>query len=264
MLRTVVVILAALNLLYWVWSTGVLRSAGFGMAEESEPQRLARQLRPDALKVRPMTAADEEEDTAAMLAAAADADADADADAALAAQTPADNASAASELADAATTTAAAASGTPEATAEKTCLQVGVFNARQAEAVRTAAATLPKGSWRMDSAPLPGRWMVYIKLDNAAAVAAKRAEIRALGLDTARPDASFEPGLSLGRYSSQEGAQRALADARRKGVTAATVVQERGQGPGYVLRLPQADAALRQQVGTLRPVLDGRTLKPCE
>ena len=135
---------------------------------------------------------------------------------------------------------------------------------RQTEAVRIAAATLPRGSWRIDPVEVQGRWMVYIgKLADADAVATKRAEVRALGVDTDRPGPGFEPGLSLGRFSSEEAAQRALTDLARKGVRTAHVVQERGNAPAFVLRLPAADAALREQLRALRPVFAGRDVRPC-
>ena len=89
------------------------------------------------------------------------------------------------------------------------------------------------------------------------------AAVRALGVDTDRPGPGFEPGLSLGRFSSEEAAQRALTDLARKGVRTAHVVQERGNAPAFVLRLPAADAALREQLRALRPVFAGRDVRPC-
>ena len=80
----------------------------------------------------------------------------------------------------------------------------------------------------------------------------------------AAPGAPLEPGLSLGRFSSEEAAQRALTDLGRKGVRTARVVQERRDTPAYLLRLPNADAALRQQVRGLRGALAGKELRGCE
>ena len=145
------------------------------------------------------------------------------------------------------------------------CLQAGPFDEQQASALRSAVAGLPVGSWRLDGTVLSGRWMVYIgKLADADAVRAKRAELRELGVDTDRPGAAFEPGISLGRYSTEEAAQRALGELGRKGVRTAHVVAERRDSASYQLRLPQADAALRAQVLALGPALAGRPLHPCE
>ncbi len=145
------------------------------------------------------------------------------------------------------------------------CLQAGPFDERQASVLRSAAQALPAGSWRLDPSALPGRWMVYIgKLADADAVRAKRAELRDLGVDTDRPGAALEPGISLGRFSSEEAAQRALADMGRKGVRTARVVPERRDNAAFVLRLPQADAALRAQVLALGAALAGKELHACE
>ena len=144
------------------------------------------------------------------------------------------------------------------------CLQVGAFDDKQIEAVRHAAAALPSGSWRIEQVTLPSRWMVYIgKLADASAVAAKRAEVRALGVDTDRPGPDFEPGLSLGRFSSEEAAQRALTGIAKKGVRSAHVVQDRNKTPSFILRLPAADAAQRAQLRTLHSVLGDREVRPC-
>ena len=46
-------------------------------------------------------------------------------------------------------------------------------------------------------------------------------------------------------------------------VRTAKVVQERPDTPGYQLRLPSVDDALRPQLDVLRPAMAGKTLKPC-
>ena len=140
-----------------------------------------------------------------------------------------------------------------------------MFDEKQATALRTALAKLPDGSWRLEEVQLPGRWMVYVgKLADASAVAAKRAEMRELGVDTDRPGAGLEPGLSLGRFANQEAADRALSDLTRKGVRTARVVQERRDESAYRLRLPRADDALRQQVRSLRGPMAGKDLRACD
>jgi hypothetical protein len=53
MLRLVVLALLLLNVLYFGWSQGLLRGLGFAPAAQSEPQRLAQQIRPEALRVQP-------------------------------------------------------------------------------------------------------------------------------------------------------------------------------------------------------------------
>ena len=128
-----------------------------------------------------------------------------------------------------------------------------------------AQSALPANSWKFDPTPVPGRWMVYIgKLPDDDAVAKKRSELKNLQIDYDRPGAAFEPGLSLGRFSTEEAAQRALSQLTSKGVRTAKVVVERKETNVYTLRLPTADDALRAKAeGQLRTALLGKPLKHC-
>ncbi len=228
MLRALVLALLVANAVFWGWSHGALGALGWAPVRPDEPERLARQVHAQALHLVP-------------------APGDAAPAPARAASTP-----------DTAPQAAAASTG-------GVCLQAGPFDERQAGVLRSAAQALPAGHWRLDGTALPGRWMVYIgKLADADAVRAKRAELRELGVDTDRPGAALEPGISLGRFASEEAATRALTDLGRKGVRTAHVVPERRDTPAFVLRLPQADAALRAQVLALGPALAGRDLRACD
>ena len=51
MLRLFVLALILANGLYLAWSQGWLRAQGFAPAPQSEPQRMAQQIRPEALKI---------------------------------------------------------------------------------------------------------------------------------------------------------------------------------------------------------------------
>lgn len=228
MLRALVLALLVANAVFWGWSHGALGALGWAPVRPDEPERLARQVHAQALHLAP-------------------APGDAAPAPARAASTP-----------DTAPQAAAASTG-------GVCLQAGPFDERQAGVLRSAAQALPAGHWRLDGTALPGRWMVYIgKLADADAVRAKRAELRELGVDTDRPGAALEPGISLGRFASEDAATRALTELGRKGVRSARVVPERRDTPAFVLRLPQADAALRAQVLALGPALAGRDLRACD
>ena len=228
MLRALVLALLVANAVFWGWSHGALGALGWAPVRPDEPERLARQVHAQALHLVP-------------------APGDAAPAPARAASTP-----------DTAPQAAAASTG-------GVCLQAGPFDERQAGVLRSAAQALPAGHWRLDGTALPGRWMVYIgKLADADAVRAKRAELRELGVDTDRPGAALEPGISLGRFASEEAATRALTELGRKGVRSARVVPERRDTPAFVLRLPQADAALRAQVLALGPALAGKELRACD
>lgn len=243
-LRGLVLALLLANLGFWAWSQAWLRDLGLpppGVL--TEPERLARQVRPEALLIAPPAAAPSATENAEPAVRPA------------LVPTPVP-----APVAAAPTLGEAPAEPAPEGV----CLLIGPFDARQAEALRSgAAAVLPPDRWRMDESQLPSRWMVYVgPLADAAALASKRAELRELGVDLDRPGAAFEPGLSLGRFGSQEAAERALVELGRKGVRTARVVPERPDTPVFTLRLLRVDAALRSQLAAL-PLL-GREPRPCE
>lgn len=51
MLRLLVLILILANGLYFAWSEGMLQAYGFAPAQQREPQRLAQQVRPEAIRI---------------------------------------------------------------------------------------------------------------------------------------------------------------------------------------------------------------------
>ena len=51
MLRLLVLILLLANGLYFAWGNGLLLSYGFGPMQQSEPQRMAQQIEPDAVRL---------------------------------------------------------------------------------------------------------------------------------------------------------------------------------------------------------------------
>ena len=275
MVGRLVVLLLVANLAWFAWSQGWLRVLGLAPTAQSEPERLERQVRPESLTLGPVEA----EPAAAPAPSPAPSPAPAPAPrheepAPTVEATPEPEPERAPDPAPEPEPPPAPAPEPPVAAAPPppppapepgVCLQAGVFNAQQVEAVRRAAAALPAGSWRIDPVQLPGRWMVYVgKLADAEAVRTKRNELRALGVDTDRPGDALEPGISLGRFSTEEAAQRGLENLARKGVRTARVVQERRDTPAYMLRLPNADAALRQQARGLRGALAGRELRACD
>lgn len=227
MLRLAVVLLLLANAGYYAWSQGLLRGWGLAPVDESEPQRMEQQIAPQNLRLLP--------------------------------QGGKGAASSAAPAGPASPATAAAPAEPPA------CLQAGVFDARQADALRQAAAVLPEGSWTLEPTPITGRWMVYMgRFPDEEAVAKKRAELRALKIPYDRPGAALEPGLSLGRFSTEEAAQRGMALLANQGVRTARVVQERADAPGFMLRLPAVNDTLRTRLDTtLQPALAGKTLRPC-
>lgn len=221
MLRLLALTLLLLNGVYFAWSQGLLAAYGFGPAAQSEPQRVAQQIRPEALKV--LT-------TQEQLALA---------------EVP------------------------KQAVAAKpaVCLQVGVFDQAQSARLRIAlaAAELPEGSWTLEEAMTPGRWIVYMgKFANAEALARKRAELTSLNLKL-QPltNPALQPGLSLGGFDNQAAADMLLETLGRRGVRTARVMQESAPVLGAMLRVPAADDALRVKLEALKPALAGKTWLPC-
>lgn len=267
MLRIAVIVLLLANAAYYAWSQGMLRDMGYGPTPQSEPQRLNQQIDPQKVQVTPVTTA--------ALAPASAASTPASAPSSAASTSTSTSASAPSAPASTAAaapvaTTAAAPAPTPapapSAPVRTVCLQAGSYDEQQMQTLRIAAqSSLPTSSWKFDPTPVPGRWMVYIgKLPDDDAVSKKRAELKNLQIDYDRPGAAFEPGISLGRFSTEEAAQRALTQLSGKGVRTARVVVERKETNVYTLRLPAADDALRARAESqMRTALLGKPLKHC-
>ena len=233
MLRLIVLLLILANGIYFVWSQGFLRAWDFAPAQQTEPQRLAQQLRPENLRI---------------LKAGEARGAEANVTASPPRPAPA--------LAEAAV-----------ATLSTECYQAGLFDDTQTSALRrTLESTLPSGSWQLESAMEPARWIVYMgKYPDAEALAKKRQELAALNLKFEPiTSASLEPGLSLGGFDTQAGANTALANLTKRGVRTAQVVRERSEVRGSLLRLGAVDAALKLKFEEIRPALAGKLLRLCK
>ena len=237
MLRLAVIVLLLANAGYYAWSQGLLKDWGFAPEEQAEPQRMNQQIRPETLqilRVNPSRNAPPASSQAAPAGAAV------------------------------ASSSASSSPSSPSAPEAGECLQAGVFDERQAEALRATLAPLPQGSWQLDPTPIPGRWMVYMgRFDDLETMDRKRAELRARKVDHDRAGGKLEYGLSLGRFSSKEAAERELTNLANKGVRTARVLQERPDATGFTLRLPAVTDALRPQLEPLRTAMAGKTLRAC-
>ncbi|GAB3365132.1 MULTISPECIES: SPOR domain-containing protein [Giesbergeria] len=294
MLRFTVLVLALANAGYYAWSHGLLPIGQSTSGEEAEPQRLSQQLHPEALRILPKTgstAPPSTDETTRPTTTPPTAPTTAPPEpvpppsppppavpvlstpepvvtppvAALAAPPPKQKPD--TDKADHSkpeTKPDAKTAVKPEPST--VCLQAGAFDTAQADVLRKALGSLPANSWNLNSATLPGRWMVYMgRFPDLDTLNKKRNELRERNVAYDRPRIqALEPGLSLGRYSTEEAAQRALAQLGTKGVRSARVVQERTETPAFVLRLPAIAADARQRItNTLRPALAGKTLRPC-
>ena len=219
MLRTLALALLLANAGYFAWSQGLLAAYGFKPARQAEPERLARQVRPDALQLITPTAL-----------------------------------------------ALPAVQAAPVQPAGTACLQAGLFTERQARLLRPRLqAGLPAGSWSLDSSSESSRWIIYMgKYISQDAMNRKRLKLEQLGL-AFQPPASplLSPGLSLGSFVSKADAEEALAGMSQRGLRSARIVLERPELPSLWLRLPAADAAMRTQLETFKPLLAGNTVQSC-
>ena len=244
MLRLVVLCLLLANGVYFVWSQGYLRAWDFAPAQQTEPQRLAQQLRPESVRI--LKAGETSRVEAAPAQATPTPEPAGDVTGALAGSAPAEARSASTKPAE--------------------CLQAGLFDDAQTSALRRSLeASLPAGSWVLEPATEPARWIVYMgKYGNADALAKKRQELVALNVKLEPLNsASLEPGLSLGGFDTQAAATTALANLTKRGVRTAQVVRERSEARGSLLRLGAADEAVKARLDTIRPSLAGKALRLC-
>ena len=228
MLRLLVLTLILVNTGYYAYSHGLLAAYGVAPASQTEPQRMAQQIKPEALRIlSPQQVTELETATPP------------------AAQTTANS--------------SALASATE-------CLQVGVFNDVQTALLRERlASVLPPGGWVLESALLPARWLVYMgKYNSTDTVAKKKAELGVIGVSfEALDNATLEPGLSLGSFKTQPEAQAELDRIAKKGVKTAKVILERSELRGQRLKLPAVDSLLRSQLEAIKPQLAGKPLLAC-
>ncbi len=147
------------------------------------------------------------------------------------------------------------------------CLQAGLLDEAQTNVLRQVAqSTLPAGSWLMEAAIEPARWIVYMgKYPDAQTLAKKRSELASLNLRfEPLTNASLDFGLSLGGFESEARARIALAAFSQRGVRTATVVLERPEVRGTVFKVPTVDEGLKARLDELKTALAGKPLRPCK
>ena len=298
MLRSLVVALALANIGYFLWAQGALAVFGLGPVSQSEAFRLNQQIRPEAMRLLTDTA---QAPTPALASlptlpdsAAASVAGSAAPPAAVGASSPAEStpaaapvlqpasavvlpspaasaaaqapaASAPSSSSSSSSSSSPAASATAAAPPDE-CLQAGVFTNAQANALRARLqASLPDGSWALNPAVEPPRWIIYMgRYADESMVAKKRNELSARGVRfEAVQNPSLNPGLSLGHFTSKPDADRELAKDAERGVRTARVIQERAEVRGQRLVLPVASAAVKAQMVAVKPQLAGKTLTVC-
>ncbi|MDB5938293.1 MAG: putative signal peptide protein [Polaromonas sp.] len=226
MLRALALALLLANAAYFAWGQGLLAAYGLAPARQSEPERLAQQIRPEAMQLVAPAAVQRPVPVPAPV------------------HTP----------------------PAPALAAGAQCLQAGVFTELQARALRPRLQTsLPEGSWSFETSGDSVRWIIYMgKYISREAMNRKRAKLQQLGLAFEPPvSPKLNPGLSLGSFASRDEAEKALAEMNQRGIRSARVMLERPELPSLWLRLPAADAAMRAQLEALKPQLAGKAVQAC-
>ena len=259
MLRWAIVLLVLANAGYFAWTQGYLDGLGMAPAEQSEPQRLARQVKPETLRL--LNGPKGADAPVAEAPAAAPA-----APEASPVPAPAPAAAVPPPVAEA---PKPAPSPPPAvaANAPRECWQATGFTEAQAELLRAELALLglPPSGWQLTENRSNGRWIVYMgRYDNNEQVERKKAELRALGVQFRELTTSgLAPGLALGTYSTEAAARQALQQTEQGGVRTAKVAQERAESVSFSLRLPAITDAQRAAVDGLREAMAGKTLRRC-
>lgn len=246
MLRWAVILLVLANAGYFAWTQGYLDGLGMAPVNQREPQRLAQQVKPEALR---------------LLNGPKGQPADEPAPEAVPATPPA-------PLPEAPPTPPAPPiAAAPQSEGPRACWQTAGFTEPQTELLRAELALLglTAGSWQLTETRSSGRWIVYMgRYDNAEQLERKKAELRGLGVQFRELSANgLAPGLALGTYSTEAAARQALQQAEQAGVRTARVAQERAESVSYALRLPAITDAQRAAVDGLREAMAGKALRRC-
>ena len=224
-MRLLVVLLLLANAMLLALNLGVLDPLLGKPAGDREPERLTRQVNPAWLSVLPPAAA------SAALAAAA---------------------------------SAQAASAAAAAAAELACVVAGPFAGPDTDLAERqfAGLALPASVGQLERGTRGGSYLVYMgRYADEASLQRKLEELRRLRVDAEPIRAStggspavsqdLLPGLVLGRAETAAAANAALADLHQAGVRTARVLTLRAATPLLVLRLPAADATLRERLRNL-------------
>jgi hypothetical protein len=223
MLRALVIALMLANLAWWAWHTPLLGLGGDDSAEH-EPQRLARQVNPELIKVLSPQALEPAPAPAAALASAP-----------------------------------AASAPTAEPVVAM-CLEAGPLD----EAGFTAAkrelqgASVATDGWVDMRREKPASHAVYMgRFPDDEQLQRKREELLRINVPfesyTASTPAGLDPGFTLGRYPGNDQAQARLKELQAKGVRTARVVLLTPASTEHTVRVDQASPAQQAALAQTAP-----------
>lgn len=233
LLRTLLLLLLAANAGFYAWRAGWLEpvSAAIGLpgpTQGREPQRLAQQVRPDAIKLLPARPAAAAESAAAPVPASA-------------------------------------ASG-PADTTVTACLEAGPFRADERTLVENALREVqPALRWEWRDAA-PGWWLAMGPFPDRESVTRKREELQRRGITPEAVNSGGAVLLVLGRYAQRTEADAQLLAMTARGVQSARVLAPPtgSQPTQQLLRVPAADAAQQERLAALtREQTPASRFAPC-
>lgn len=236
MLRAIVLVLLLANVGFWVWRQGWLEPLhgviGARPEGEREPERLARQVRPERVRLLGPEAV-----------------------------------SAASATPRSTPGPAIAEAPAPPAAASTVCLEAGPYTATELAAVQPALqAAWPGGAWTVRELPPESAvwWVAMGPFFDGEQLQTKRDELRRRNVF---PELASTPGaaplLVLSRHDSREAAEVELAALAERDVRTARVV-EGAPRVLRALRVDRADAQAQALLGGLAAErLRGKAFAPC-
>lgn len=240
MLRLLVVALLIANLAFWAWhQPDIADRLGLPAAPDGrEPQRLQRQIHPEAIRL-----------------LGRDASASAPVGATLGRQAPA-SAGAPASAAEASPSGGAGAAAMAAGAAAPLCLEAGPLgdSAAAAAARELAQAGVPAGAWVDARRELPGRWIVYMgRYTDRESLQRKVDELKRLDFAPVelKAPADLAPGLALGEFGAQGDAQARLDRLQARGVRTARVVQLPSPGAEHRLRVDRVEPAAADKLASL-------------
>jgi hypothetical protein len=223
MLRLIVLLLLLANGGYFAWSQGLLLPWGVGPAQQSEPQRLQQQVRPDMVQVLDPEDLRRAERQVAQVAQAA--------------QGPRPAECLATAMLEEA-----------QVAPLRAALESWPAGSWQMEAVTQPAR------WIVYLGKFADRELVARKRAELRQMGISFEPLS---------NPALEPGLSLGGYPTEAAAVQQLQLVVERGVRTARIVQERPQQRGQRLLLPAVDDNLRPRAEQLKTILADKTLRPC-
>lgn len=229
MLRRLLLLLLLANLLFFAWTQGWLGGLiGLRPDAQREPERLARQVRPETIVVLPPSPAAPGRPAAATAAASA------------------------------------AAADTPVCL-EAGPFATGASISAMAT-LRSLQPPLPAGSWVEVTIERPGAWLVVLPRPASREALARRDEElkrQRVAYEVLDTPEELAGSLSLGRFDDREAADKALAQFAQRGIRPAKVAELHAASTIHMLRADRADKALAARITAIRSDTLGRGFVPC-